>query len=74
VFTGAPTRIYSERVGEFTADELNGYAVVYRKDGRVRLGQWKDGGLNGYGAVYDGQGRLVEQGLYTNDRLTAPLN
>ena len=74
VFTGAPTRIYSERVGEFTADELNGYAVVYRKDGRVRLGQWKDGGLNGYGAVYDGQGRLVEQGIYAHDKLTTPLS
>jgi hypothetical protein len=74
VYTGAPARIYRERVGEFAGDELNGYAVIYRKDGRVRLGQWKDGVMSGYGAVYNGQGRLVEQGLYTNDRLAAPLN
>jgi hypothetical protein len=74
VYTGAPARIYRERVGEFAADELNGYAVVYRKDGRVRLGQWKDGVMSGYGALYDAQGHLLEQGLYTNDRLAAPLN
>jgi hypothetical protein len=74
VYTGAPARIYRERVGEFAGDELNGYAVVYRKDGKVRVGQWKDGYMSGYGALYDGQGHLLEQGLYTNDRLAAPLN
>jgi len=74
VYTGAPARIYRERVGEFAADELNGYAVVYRKDGRVRIGQWKDGYMSGYGALYDGQGHLLEQGLYAKDRLAAPLN
>jgi hypothetical protein len=74
VYTGAPARIYRERVGEFSADELNGYAVVYRKDGKVRIGQWKDGVMSGYGALYDAQGHLLEQGLYTNDRLAAPLN
>ncbi len=74
VYTGAPARIYRERVGEFAIDELNGYAVVYRKDGKVRIGQWKDGVMSGYGALYDAQGHLLEQGLYTNDRLAAPLN
>jgi len=74
VYTGAPARIYRERVGEFASDELNGYAVVYRKDGKMRIGQWKDGFMSGYGALYDAQGHLLEQGLYTNDRLAAPLN
>src|SRR5476649_850543 len=73
VFTGADTRIYRERVGQFVADQLSGYAVVYRRDGSVRIGQWKEGGLNGYGAVYDAEGRVVEQGLYNNDILATPL-
>jgi hypothetical protein len=73
VFTGAETRIYRERVGQFVADQLSGYGVVYRRDGRVRIGQWKEGGMSGYGAVYDAQGRVAEQGLYNNDMLTTPL-
>jgi hypothetical protein len=73
VYTGAEARVYRERVGQFAADQLSGYAVVYRKDGRARIGQWKEGGLNGYGAVYDAQGRLAEQGLYANDTLTTPM-
>jgi hypothetical protein len=74
VYTGAPARIYRERVGEFAGDELNGYAVVYRKDGKVRVGQWKDGVMSGYGALYDAQGRVLEQGMYAKDKLAAPLN
>jgi hypothetical protein len=74
VYTGAEARIYRERVGQFSEDQLSGFAVVYRKDGRVRVGQWKDGGMSGYGAVYDAQGRLAEQGLYANDVLTTPMS
>ncbi|HEX4178543.1 MAG TPA: hypothetical protein VHY57_08900, partial [Rhizomicrobium sp.] len=74
VYTGAPARIYRERVGEFADDELNGYAVVYRKDGKVRIGQWKDGLMSGYGALYDAEGHVLEQGMYTKDKLAAPLN
>jgi hypothetical protein len=71
VQTGAPERIYRERVGEF-ADQMNGYGVVYRRDGRVRIGHWKDAGLDGYGAVYDAAGKLLEQGLYAADTLKTP--
>jgi len=60
-------------VGEFVTDELEGYGVVYRRDGRVRAGQWKGGRAEGYGAVYDAQGHLAEQGLYAGDKLAAPL-
>jgi hypothetical protein len=71
VQTGAPERIYRERVGEF-ADQMNGYGVVYRRDGKVRIGHWKDAGLDGYGAVYDAAGKLLEQGLYNADTLKTP--
>jgi hypothetical protein len=73
VFTGTPSLIFHERVGEFVADQMSGYGVVYRTDGRVRVGQWKAGVMDGYGATYDAQGHLVEQGLYVHDRLAAPL-
>jgi hypothetical protein len=73
IFTGNPARVYRERVGEFVTDELEGYGVVYRRDGRVRAGQWKGGRAEGYGAVYDAQGHLAEQGLYAGDKLAAPL-
>ncbi len=72
VYTGAPDRIYRERVGDY-ADQMNGYGVVYRRDGKVRIGHWKDASLDGYGAVYDAQGKLLEQGLYSNDTLQTPL-
>jgi hypothetical protein len=71
VQTGAPERIYRERVGEF-ADQMNSYGVVYRRDGKVRIGHWKDAGLDGYGAVYDAAGKLLEQGLYNADTLKTP--
>jgi hypothetical protein len=72
VFTGTPSTIFRERVGEFVADQMSGYGVVYRNDGRVRIGQWQGGGMEGYGAVYDASGRLVEQGVYAHDKLTTP--
>ena len=43
VFTGTPALAFRERVGEFAADQMSGYGVVYRNDGRVRVGQWKAG-------------------------------
>ena len=73
VFTGTSSLPFRERVGEFTADQMSGYGVVYRNDGRVRMGQWKGGVADGYGAVYNGLGKLVEQGLYAGDRLVTPL-
>ena len=73
IMTGASNRIYRERVGQYAADLLNGYAVVYRRDGNVRIGQWKDGIMNGYGALLDANGRVLEQGVYANDRLANPL-
>jgi hypothetical protein len=73
ILTGASNRIYRERIGQYAADQLNGYGVVYRRDGNVRIGQWKDGLMNGYGAVLDTSGRIVEQGMYANDRLATPM-
>jgi hypothetical protein len=73
VFTGTSSTIFRERVGEFVADQMSGYGVVYRNDGRVRIGQWKGGGMEGYGAVYDAGGRVVEQGIYADDKLVTPL-
>ena len=60
-------------MGEFAADQMSGYGVVYRNDGRVRMGQWKGGQAEGYGAVYDTKGKLVEQGQYSSDKLVTPL-
>ena len=60
-------------MGEFATDQMSGYGVVYRNDGRVRAGQWKGGNAEGYGAVYDAQGKLVEQGLFAADKLVTPL-
>jgi hypothetical protein len=74
VFTGAPSLPFRERVGEFIADQMTGYGVVYRNDGRVRVGQWKAGVAEGYGAVYDTKGKLVEQGLFSGDKLVTPLS
>jgi hypothetical protein len=73
VFTGTPSMAFHERVGEFAADQMSGYGVVYRNDGRVRAGQWKSGVAEGYGAVYDTKGKLVEQGLFSGDKLLTPL-
>lgn len=73
VFAGAPNRIYRERIGQFVADELSGYGVVYRRDGYVRIGQWKNGIMNGYGALLSADGRVMEQGLYANDKLATPM-
>jgi len=73
VLTGGSDRIYKERVGQYVADLLNGYAVVYRRDGMVRIGQWKDGIMSGYGALLDASGRILEQGLYANDKLATPM-
>ena len=73
VFTGTPSLPFRERAGEFAADQMSGYGVVYRNDGRVRLGQWKGGQAEGYGAVYDAKGKLVEQGQYSGDKLVTPL-
>ncbi|HMH65606.1 MAG TPA: TIR domain-containing protein [Rhizomicrobium sp.] len=73
VFAGTPSLPFRERVGEFVADQMSGYGVVYRNDGRVRIGQWKGGVADGYGATYDAQGHAIEQGLYVGDKLAAPL-
>jgi hypothetical protein len=73
VLTGAPNHIYRERVGQFASDLLFGYGVVNRRDGNVRIGQWKGGIMNGYGAYLDANGRILEQGLYANDKLATPL-
>jgi hypothetical protein len=73
VFTGTPSMAFHERVGEFVTDQMSGYGVVYRNDGRVRVGQWKGGNAEGYGAVYNAQGKLVEQGLFAGDKLVTPL-
>jgi hypothetical protein len=73
IMTGASNRLYRERVGQYVADLLDGYGVVYRRDGNVRIGQWKDGMMNGYGALLNANGRIIEQGVYANDRLTTPL-
>ncbi len=73
VFTGTPSLAFRERVGEFAADQMSGYGVVYRNDGRVRAGQWKAGVAEGYGAIYDTKGKLVEQGLFSGDKLVTPL-
>jgi len=73
VFTGTPSLAFRERVGEFAADQMSGYGVVYRNDGRVRAGQWKAGVAEGYGAVYDTRGKLVEQGVFSGDKLVTPL-
>ncbi len=73
IVTGASNRIYRARVGQYVADLLDGYGVVYRRDGNVRIGQWKNGIMNGYGALLDANGRVLEQGVYANDRLATPL-
>jgi hypothetical protein len=73
VLTGASNHVYRERVGQYVADLLSGYAVVYRRDGKVRIGQWKDGLMSGYGALLDANGRVLEQGLYANDKLATPM-
>ena len=73
VYIGTPSLPFHERVGEFAADQMSGYGVVYRNDGRVRAGQWKAGIAEGYGAVYDTKGKLVEQGLFSGDKLVTPL-
>ena len=73
IMTGASNRIYRERVGQYVADLLDGYGVVYRRDGNIRIGQWKGGVMNGYGALLDANGRVLEQGVYANDRLATPL-
>ena len=73
VLTGAASHIYRERVGQFAADLLFGYGVVNRRDGNVRIGQWKNGVMNGYGAYLDANGRVLEQGIYANDKLATPL-
>ena len=73
IFTGASNRIFRERVGQFVADLMNGYGVVYRTDGNVRIGQWKNGVMEGYGALLNASGRILEQGIYANDKLATPL-
>jgi hypothetical protein len=73
ILTGASNRIFRERIGQYAADQLNGYGVVYRRDGNVRIGQWKDGIMEGYGALLDANGRVLEQGMYANDRLVTPM-
>jgi hypothetical protein len=73
VFTGTPSMPFRERVGEFVADQMSGYGVVYRNDGRVRVGQWKGGVADGYGAAFDAQGHAIEQGLYAGDKPATPL-
>ena len=73
VLTGAPNHIYRERIGQFASDLLFGYGVVHRRDGNVRIGQWKNGLMNGYGAYLGANGRILEQGVYANDKLATPL-
>jgi len=63
----------SRYVGAWGNGTKAGTGVYHYADGDRNEGEWANGELNGYGVRWDGQGRLLEQGIYSANRLTTPL-
>jgi hypothetical protein len=60
--------------GDYRSNVRIGYGVQSFADGSRYEGQWASDARNGHGVLWDANGRVIQQGLWTNARLTTPLS